>query len=1522
MKITLIQERSIHFTTVPDSVNGEYCVMYTSVDGTDEALVNISKSGGGCVMECGGKSFICTKSGDDSYRKMNIDENTRPISIQIRRTGEKAIMIFGSDRAEMTAFKKYNISSGIVIGSGAECDVCVKSPLMPTKACEIAYDGKETRLRECFPEVRAFVNGKRVSETVLKHGDLVFLYGFLVVIGKGFVAFNMNPLLSVNSFALSEMIPAKRDETEIARYFDENNPQIDTFTIVPRFEEKINPVVIDLEDSQEPSREKRPAVLALGPSFTMGVGAAVTGMFTVISGINSGREMTAVIPSVVMSGSMLASAIVWPFISRLYDNALNRKERRNVLKGYLNYLERIRLEISEAASEQKAVLCKRYPHASELSEIVTMRSEQLWEKLPEHEDYLCVCVGYGEVAPEIELKYKDRNPTAIHDDILSDERNKLLAEKIVMKDAPVFVSLTENRRVGIVGEKSKTFALARAMIYQLVSLHSSKAVKLALIYDKKDAEEWRFMRWLPHVWNDGGSARYIASDVAELKALSLSLEGMLNNEEGSQYDYVMVCADCSLGSKTDLVQHILENKAENRVSVIMLCDEYRHLPKECTAIIDLSGEPVLKTRNSETRGFSVYEDEESFEKSAITLANTRLSATEGKYALPSAITFLELYGVSRLEELNCSARWAENNPVNSLAAPIGIDIHGEIINLDLHQEVHGPHGLIAGTTGSGKSEFIITFILSLAVNFSPRDISFLLIDYKGGGMAAAFSKLPHTAGIITNLDGAEISRSMVVIKSEMRRRQEIFLEVGEKVGETVNDIYTYQRISRERSDIKPLSHLFIISDEFAELKKQEPEFMDGLISAARIGRSLGIHLILATQKPSGVVSAEIWSNSRFKICLKVQDKEDSTEVIRRPDAAALTQTGRFYMQVGFNEIFELGQSAWSGADYEPESASAHEKDNVVSVIDNIGRIAAQARPEIKRNEKAVKQIKVITDYIIKCAEANGITADPLWLPVLPPYIGLCELEKQTGYAPNERLDIVIGKIDIPEKQLQEDLLISAAGGNTLIYGMEGAGKSEFLITYIYSILKNYPPNKAAVYILDFAGETLNVFEKYNGVGAFINASKERELGSLFDHLESEVAKRRSKLAENAASFLEYNAGHSDMPLINVVISNYDSFKETYEDYDPKIEMLTREGQRVGIFFVLTTLAGASLRFRMIRNFKRTLVLRLTDNSYSGILGATNGKRPGESVGRGLLKHPEYDFVCEFQTAFVTDKNVFQFIKDDAQRVNRMWNNESVFKIKELPKTYTAEAAEEYRLEKEPLNIPIALGERFCEPVRVDFAVGVKLILHSGADIAPTARQLAEYAAKRVRTIVFDPTEAIGECASCEYVSGDKSGEKIAELYSLVLDRCKKISEAEKSGSAVDYSGDRVFVVIGDYGEVRRRITSSEQIIGGEKQKPEDMIKRFGIMLEGVTFDCGVTFAIFARSGNLHGCREDWFAKTVDLSTYLWLGDGISNENFFKHERIKAQSGDRDADMGYNVVNGKAQTVKFMRKGNQDGKDQS
>ncbi|WP_242744220.1 FtsK/SpoIIIE domain-containing protein [Allobaculum sp. Allo2] len=279
-------------------------------------------------------------------------------------------------------------------------------------------------------------------------------------------------------------------------------------------------------------------------------------------------------------------------------------------------------------------------------------------------------------------------------------------------------------------------------------------------------------------------------------------------------------------------------------------------------------------------------------------------------------------------------------------------------------------------TGSGKSEFIISYVLSLAVNYHPYEVSFILIDFKGGGLTGAFVdpqrgiKLPHVAGTITNLDESTMNRALASIESELKRRQKIFNEAKSIANEGTMDIYGYQQLYRRGVVSEPVSHLLIISDEFAELNDQHPEFLDQLVSTARIGRSLGVHLILATQKPAGVVTGQIKSNTKFRVSLKVQDRSDSNDMINRPYAAEIKETGRFYMLVGYDEYFAMGQSAWTGAEYKPsDEAQSSENKEILFSIPMANRILkpSRFRPDGKRPLAA----RFLSDLFVRSGQTEG-----------------------------------------------------------------------------------------------------------------------------------------------------------------------------------------------------------------------------------------------------------------------------------------------------------------------------------------------------------------------------------------------------------------------------------------------------------------------------------------------------------------------------------------------------------------------
>ncbi|WP_255202011.1 FtsK/SpoIIIE domain-containing protein, partial [Streptococcus oralis] len=352
-------------------------------------------------------------------------------------------------------------------------------------------------------------------------------------------------------------------------------------------------------------------------------------------------------------------------------------------------------------------------------------------------------------------------------------------------------------------------------------------------------------------------------------------------------------------------------------------------------------------------------------------------------------------------------------------------------------------------------------ILSLAVNFHPHDVAFLLIDYKGGGMANLFKNLPHLLGTITNLDGAQSMRALASINAEIHRRERLFGEFE------VNHINQYQKKFKNGEATEPLPHLFLISDEFAELKVNQPDFIKELVSIARVGRSLGVHLILATQKPSGVVDDQIWSNSRFKIALKVADRSDSNEMLHTPDAAEITQTGRAYLQVGNNEVYELFQSAWSGADYQPDKDDMGIEDHTIYLINELGQYEIlnedlSGLEDVDEIKEVPTELDAIVHHIQLLCEEQEIPPVPQpWLPPLKERITLDELEEvqpTVAWTQEKPLSVLLGMADIPQAQKQEAVSINLSkDGHILLYGSPGTGKTTFLQTAGMDLARKFSP---------------------------------------------------------------------------------------------------------------------------------------------------------------------------------------------------------------------------------------------------------------------------------------------------------------------------------------------------------------------------------------------------------------------------------------------------------------------------------
>ena len=588
----------------------------------------------------------------------------------------------------------------------------------------------------------------------------------------------------------------------------------------------------------------------------------------------------------------------------------------------------------------------------------------------------------------------------------------------------------------------------------------------------------------------------------------------------------------------------------------------------------------------------------------------KLSAHAGRILepIPERILLTDILDDDLINPSSILDLWMSADSSDSLSVPIGMREQGQICFLDTHEKGYGPHGLIAGTTGSGKSELLQTLILSLAIHFPPREVSFLLIDYKGGGMANMFRNLPHLAGTISNLSGNMIERAMISIRSENQRRQAAFSAFG------VNNIKDYRALYINKIATEPLPHVFIIIDEFAELKREEPEFMQQLISVAQVGRSLGIHLILSTQKPAGCVDDKIWSNSRFRIALKVRDKADSNDMLHRPDAAYITNVGRAYLQVGNDEEYILFQCAYTMAPV----GVRHENTGIFLYDEGLNGTELQRHVPTGPEGSKSSQLTLIIDNLCKADALAGLEhGRRLWLDELPNSI----------YRPYEEgygMSIPLGIFDDPQNQRQDTYeynLVKA--GNTAVIGYSGCGKSTAIQTVLNGFLKASRRFRTSLYLIDFGGKRLKEYADSRICGGYISEDESERIQILLGFLRKENDRRRRIYAGTSFECECTKTGAESA--VCVIIDNFGSFMEYsgMEDCGTVAEIM-RTSENYGIFFIVTGLSVSQgeLNAKIMAQIKTVIPLSLKDKyEYASLLSVPAQRIPAidKIPGRGMIK---------------------------------------------------------------------------------------------------------------------------------------------------------------------------------------------------------------------------------------------------------------------------------------------------------------
>lgn len=1261
--VTFLQNEYVNTTVLPDKKTGHYKIRHSIPNLTEDIIIDgINQR----WMITGGEQYQIIDENGTILPRVEID-NEDVLTLMVN--GMECTLIIDTICDEKNRFVKFcaKPTAGqdyeIRIGSDPDRDIILDDLYISGKHAVISRQNGIWYAEDGGSRNGTYLNHRKIAphtRTQLAVGDVVFLVGYKFVICSDFIAANIpferavraNWLMAVQFPKFVR--PSENKNNEPIQYFYRT---IDLGDAKPDFP------VVELLPPEQPNKTNEPSILlSMGSSISMSTATVLIAGYSAVAAYYRHTNFSNIVPSFIMAGSMVLSSLFWPTIIKKRTAKLKAEAEETRIKEYQEYIMQLRDAVDVMKDQEKDYLCKKNLGLDECMSRVLLHDRMLWSKSIWDEDFLCVVLGIGNQESAVQVKYTENVDTFFKDNLRYDMM-QFASEKRMLENVPVSVSLNGGCICGINGSKESAFELLRSMVVQLTALYSYDELKLIFVYDENDADKMDYVRWVPHTWNADSTFRYVACTEDDIKELTHELEKELDNRTSRKEDVfpkiLVIATDKKKLESIDILPVLLRQRKTLGMSLLTAFGMYNY--SDSDMIVELaegSGKLYQRAENRIT-DFVPYQVTKNFEPYLHTLSNIRLDISTEKNQLPKMLTFLDMFHVSNVQHLNSPMRWQENNPIKSLKTEIGIAPSGDIFCIDMHEKYHGPHGLIAGTTGSGKSESIITIILSLAVNYSPEEVAFVIVDYKGGGLADAFNdvreeiingksvevqhKLPHIVGTVTNLDGATIERACISIETELKRRQKLFKKARRLSEEGTMDIYKYQQLRRQGADLESLPHLFIVCDEFAELKADRTDFMDLLVSAARIGRSLGIHLILATQKPDSVVSPQIWSNSRFKICLKVQEKEDSRAVIHCPDAAEISTTGRFYFQVGYNEVFSMAQSAWCGADYIESDGFVRNDIGSVEVISNTGTAVYEKshKPVVcaAEGQHIVSQLIAVREYLIE--SAKDMTIRPLWLEPLPAKLSIRALYEEadvravSGLVP---LEPIIGKRDDLYNRIQEIMKISfSENGNLLVFGAVGSGLDMFFITLIYSLIFGYHSEQVNLYIIDFDAGFLKAFQDTPHVGDVVTTEQDSDAAIIIEGIRNEIIRRSKLFSAYRGEYTEYckHSGAEMLPRIVLLVNNYTEFYEKCGDAAVNTLMyIAREGIKRGVYLVIGT-AATNINYRLRQYIQQTFMFRMNDSSdYVSILGRTGGITPSECPGSGIIKEEEITY--KFQTADIFD----------------------------------------------------------------------------------------------------------------------------------------------------------------------------------------------------------------------------------------------------------------------------------------------
>jgi S-DNA-T family DNA segregation ATPase FtsK/SpoIIIE len=951
----------------------------------------------------------------------------------------------------------------------------------------------------------------------------------------------------------------------------------------------------------------------------------------------------------------LAMSLASP-VMLLYRHLVNRRGgRRRFVRdraAFLALVDERAADVDRALDEERRTRLTAAPDLAELARQAMLHMPRLWERNRTAGDLLDLRLGLGEAESQVTAAVGRGG-----DDDLRAQAAERLAHQGTVTGVPITVDLPEVGVMGAWGDPDQVASMARALVAQAACLHSPEDLVVAAAIGDALAPGFEWLKWLPHVRSatsplEGDHLAVGPEGGADLVRRVLAVAADRSHRHDGRtahWPRLLLAVDERAEPDRAVLSQLLDVAPLLGINVLWLGESHLQVPRQCRAVVDCPGtawagrlrftDPALPNRLVELDGA----DPGTARSIARALAPLRdASAASQTTAVPRQVPLLDALGIDVPSADAIARRWQAPRPYG-LEFPIGQSADGTF-HLDLVE--HGPHMLVGGTSGAGKSELLQTLVLALAANHPPTRLNFLFVDYKGGAGSAAFRDLPHTVGYVTNLDGLLSLRALTSLRAELQRRMSLLEGTARDLAEM---------LAVAPRDAPP--SLVIVVDEFATLVTEVPDFVAGIIDIAQRGRSLGVHLILATQRPTGVVNDDILANTNLRVSLRVLDPADSNNIIGSRDAADIPVPlrGRAYARTGPQTLVPF-QCAWSGApfarDAGPQAVAVAPFTAGAGGPGGASRPAA-APPGVGTGgppgppDSSPTQLEVM---VRACRAADGMLGLP---PVRPPWVEpLAEVIELDGvldrwaaetryHRPDPGRCAVLGLCDDPENQVQRVAAVDLeASGGLLVFGTGGSGKTTLLRTVAVGLARQGAPDEVGIYVLDFASRALDPLADLPHCGAVVAADDVERTTRLLSFIEAEIDRRRAVLAAARAETLgALRSQHGAPPLrrLVVLLDGYSGFHATFDRADrygwlQLLERIVSQGRQVGVHCVLTTDRRVGVPTPLLSAISARVALRMATPEDLSALGvpaklARDAELPG---GRGF-----HDGRTELQVACVS-----------------------------------------------------------------------------------------------------------------------------------------------------------------------------------------------------------------------------------------------------------------------------------------------